>query len=40
MEPKIIIYRITAFIMGQKIQVLNAITKEVVEEQSDRKSVV
>ena len=34
MEPKIIIYRITAFIMGQKIQVLNAVTKEVVEEQS------
>ena len=34
MEPKIIVYRITAFIMGQKIQVLNAITKEVVEEQS------
>lgn len=36
MESKIIVYKITAFIMGQKIQVIDALTKEVIEEQSVR----
>ena len=36
MESKIIVYKITAFIMGQKIQIIDALTKEVIEEQSVR----
>lgn len=36
MESKVIVYKITAFIMGQKIQVIDALTKEIIEEQSVR----
>ena len=34
MENKVIVYKISAFIMAQKIQVINERTKEVIEEQS------